>query len=142
MYIKDNITGVVRLYGTDCHDSLAISEDGKHLSYYNLQCGEGSKYGSYSFVTDETGTLPKDDKVLIEHGANAYFNIGGFDAVLKELKSNIEWLIDQYDQSIMLLEEDIKENPIGNTFNIGRLKAEKEIREHLTELLDESNYEG
>lgn len=59
---------------------------------------------------------------------------------LEELKKNIEWLIDQYEQSIMLLEEDIKENPIGNTFNIGKLKAEKEIREHLTELLDEENY--
>lgn len=59
---------------------------------------------------------------------------------LEELKKNIEWLIDQYDQSIMLLEEDIKENSIGNTFNIGKLKAEKEIREHLTELLDENNY--
>lgn len=59
---------------------------------------------------------------------------------LEELKKNIEWLIDQYDQSIMLLEEDIKENSIGNTFNIGRLKAEKEIREHLTELLDEETY--
>lgn len=59
---------------------------------------------------------------------------------LEELKKNIEWLIDQYDQNIMLLEEDIKENPIGNTFNIGKLKAEKEIREHLTELLDEENY--
>ena len=59
---------------------------------------------------------------------------------LEELKKNIEWLIDQYEQSIMLLEEDIKEDPIGNNFNIGRLKAEKEIREHLTELLDENNY--
>lgn len=59
---------------------------------------------------------------------------------LEELKKNIEWLIDQYDQSIMMLEQDIKEDPIGNTFNIGRLKAEKEIREHLTELLDEENY--
>ena len=59
---------------------------------------------------------------------------------LEELKKNIEWLIDQYDQSIMMLEQDISENPIGNTFNIGRLKAEKEIREHLTELLDEENY--
>ena len=47
---------------------------------------------------------------------------------LEELKKNIEWLIDQYDQSIMMLEQDISENPIGNTFNIGRLKAEKEIR--------------
>ena len=59
---------------------------------------------------------------------------------LEELKKNIEWLIDQYDQSIMMLEQDIKENSIGNTFKIGRLKAEKEIREHLTELLDEENY--
>jgi len=59
---------------------------------------------------------------------------------LEELKKNIEWLIDQYDQSIMMLEQDIKENATGNNFNIGRLKAEKEIREHLTELLDEENY--
>jgi hypothetical protein len=59
---------------------------------------------------------------------------------LEELKKNIEWLIDQYDQSIMMLEQDIKENAIGNNFNIGKLKAEKEIREHLTELLDEENY--
>jgi hypothetical protein len=59
---------------------------------------------------------------------------------LDELKKNIEWLIDQYDQSIMMLEQDIKENAFGNNFNIGRLKAEKEFREHLTELLDEENY--
>lgn len=59
---------------------------------------------------------------------------------LEELKKSIEWLIDQYDQSIMMLEQDIKENAIGNNFNIGKLKAEKEIREHLTELLDEENY--
>ena len=59
---------------------------------------------------------------------------------LEELKKNIEWLIDQYEQSIMMLEQDIKENAIGNNFNIGKLKAEKEIREHLTELLDEENY--
>jgi hypothetical protein len=39
-----------------------------------------------------------------------------------------------------MLEQDIKENAFGNNFNIGRLKAEKEIREHLTELLDEENY--
>ena len=59
---------------------------------------------------------------------------------LEELTKNIEWLIDQYEQSIMMLEQDIKENAIGNNFNIGKLKAEKEIREHLTELLDEENY--
>lgn len=86
MYIKDNVTGVVRLYGTDCHDSLEISDDGKYLTYYNLQCGEGSKYGSYSFVTDENGTLPKDNEDLIKHGAEAFFNIGGFDRAIQPLE--------------------------------------------------------
>ena len=93
MYIKDNITGVVRLYGTDCHDSLEISDDGKYLTYYNLQCGEGSKYGSYSFVTDDKGTLPSNDEDLIKHGAEAYFNIGGFNDttdVLDNLRAEIE----------------------------------------------------
>lgn len=78
MWIKDNETGQVRPYGSDQHDSLIISEDGRHLSYYNLQCGDGSKYGGYSFVTDEKGTLPKDDEDLARHGALPFFNIGGF----------------------------------------------------------------
>lgn len=93
MYIKDNITGLVRLYGTNCHDSLEISDDGKYLTYYNLQCGEGSKYGSFSFVTDKNGTLPKDDEVLVKHGAEAYFNIGGFnnvDDVLDKIRAEID----------------------------------------------------
>lgn len=90
MYIKDNITGQVRPYGTNCHDSLMISEDGKYLTYYNLQCGEGSEYGSYSFVTDKAGTLPKDDEDLIKHGAEV-FNIGGWSPInlLKELREDI-----------------------------------------------------
>lgn len=93
MYIKDNVTGTVRLYGTNCHDSLEISEDGKYLTYYNLQCGEGSKYGGFSFVTDENGTLPKDDEVLVKHGAEAYFNIGGWpdiNAVLDRIAEEID----------------------------------------------------
>lgn len=116
MYIKDNITGIVRLYGTDCHDSLAISEDGKHLSYYNLQCGEGSKYGSYSFVTDETGTLPKDDEDLIEYGAEAFFNIGGFgnvadvlDKIRAAIEEEAEFVyadFDQYKADVLGIEPD------------------------------------
>lgn len=100
MYIKDNVMGMVRLYGTNHHDSLMISDDGKYLSYYNLQCGEGSEYGSYSFVTDENGTLPKDDEVLLEHGAEAYFNIGGWrdvDAVLDKIRDEIEREADYQD---------------------------------------------
>ncbi len=40
--------------------------------------GEGSYNGNYRFVTEE-GKIPKDDEVLELHGANAYFNIGGFE---------------------------------------------------------------
>ena len=67
----------VRLYGTDCHDSLRISPDGRTLSYKNLQNGDGSRYGDYRFCDDE-GKTPKEDEVLLAHGADAYFNIGGF----------------------------------------------------------------
>ena len=93
MYIKNNETGTVRLYGTNCHDSLEISDDGKYLTYYNLQCGEGSKYGGFSFVVDENGTLPKDDEVLVKHGAGVYFNIGGWpniNDVLDRITEEIE----------------------------------------------------
>lgn len=78
MYIKDMETGEVRKYGLDCHDSLMISNDGRTLSYYNLQNGDGSAYGEYRFVVDEEGHTPEEDDVLIRHGADAYFNIGGF----------------------------------------------------------------
>lgn len=60
---------------------------------------------------------------------------------LTALKSNIEWLIDEYSQSIMMIEEDIKDSEFGNNYLIGQLKASKEIIDHLRELLDENNYQ-
>ena len=76
MYIRDNITGRVWEYGTDKHDSLVISEDGKTLYYYNVHNGEGSRFGTYSIVTDERGLIPLHDESLgLE---TAYANIGGF----------------------------------------------------------------
>ena len=78
MWIKDLLTGDVREYGTNCHDSLRISDDGRTLSYENLQNGDGSRYGDYRFVTDENGNVPKDDECYLKYGAEAYFNIGGF----------------------------------------------------------------
>lgn len=78
MFIKDLLTGKVRRYGTDPHDSLVISEDGRTLSYYNLQNGDGSSYGSYVFCDDE-GKIPKEIDVYIERGADIYFNIGGWE---------------------------------------------------------------
>ena len=60
---------------------------------------------------------------------------------LEAIKSNIEYLIEQYEQHIMMLEQDIKDNSIGNAYLVGQLRASKEIVEHLRDLLDESNYE-
>lgn len=76
MWIKDLLTGDVREYGTNCHDSLRISDDGRTLSYENLQNGDGSM-GDYRFVT-EHGVIPQEDKEYLKYGADAYFNIGGF----------------------------------------------------------------
>lgn len=85
MWIKDLQGGRVRKYGSDHHDSLRISDDGKTLSYENLQNGDGSRYGDYRFVTDEQGLIPSEDMDYVRHGADAYFNIGGF-------KNEAEWV--------------------------------------------------
>lgn len=77
MYIKDMTNGHIRKYGEDCHDSLVISNDGRTLSYYNLQNGDGSKYGDYR-ITDEEGKIPTEIEEHLRYGANIYFNIGGF----------------------------------------------------------------
>lgn len=77
MWIRDNESGDVHRYGTNHHDALAVSDDGRCLYYENLQNGDGSKYGGYSF-TDENGNLPVDDEDLQAYGATAFFNIGGF----------------------------------------------------------------
>lgn len=79
MYIKDIVTGKVRLYGENHHDALRISDDGRYLVYENLQNSGGSEYGEYRFVIDEKGLIPAEDEVLVKHGADAYFNIGGWD---------------------------------------------------------------
>ncbi len=78
MYIKDLTSGKVREYGTNQHDALTISDDGRCLYYEHLQCCEGSRFGSYRFC-DKDGLVPEEDEVLMCHGAEAYFNIGGWD---------------------------------------------------------------
>lgn len=80
MLIKDLETGRVREYGKDCHDSLAISPEGRSLSYYNLQCGEGSRYGCFRFVMED-GEVPAASQTPDATHAECYFNIGGFHAL-------------------------------------------------------------
>ena len=77
MWIKDMLTGEVRKYGSNHHDSLRISDDGRYLVYANLQNGDGSENGDYRFVVDEKGNIPSEDKTLMKYGADAFFDIGG-----------------------------------------------------------------
>ena len=73
MWIKDRQSGRVFKYGESQHDSLVISEDGRYLTYENLQNGDGSLFGAYVF-TDENGNIPNDIEA-IEYGRD-YADIG------------------------------------------------------------------
>lgn len=76
MYIKDMISGKIRKYGTNPHDSLRVSPDGRYLTYENLQNGDGSFGGGYRFC-DEEGKTPEENEIP-EAIIDTYFNIGGF----------------------------------------------------------------
>lgn len=77
MKILDLQTGRVHEYGENCHDSLALSEDGRSLHYYNLQCGDGSRWGDYRFVCDDN-KVPAESKTADALHCEVYFNIGGW----------------------------------------------------------------
>lgn len=122
MLIKDLQSGTVRKYGSDCHDSLAISQDGRTLSYYNLQCGEGSQYADFRFVMED-GEVPQDSHTPDAMHCACYFNIGGFDIDLAEHDKRIrdkaveefeDWLFDQDEiffpiEAIVIIREKLKQ---------------------------------
>lgn len=99
IWIRDNTNGKVFEYGKDSHDSLHISEDGRYLTYYNLQNGDGSEFGSlekkqgYNFVVDGLPLTPNELSErtgCIEHATDSYANIGGFKCDCKCKKDNPE----------------------------------------------------
>ena len=77
MKILDLQTGRIHEYGEDGHDSLVVSEDGRTLSYYNLQCGDGSRLGDYRFVCDDN-KVPEESQTADALHCEVYFNIGGW----------------------------------------------------------------
>ena len=77
MKILDTTNGRIHEYGSSPHDSLEISSDGCSLHYYNLQCGDGSEFGSYRFVMED-GKIPEESQTEDARYAECYFNIGGF----------------------------------------------------------------
>ena len=54
LWVKDNEDGSVHEVGTDKHDSLYVGADGI-VQYYNLQNGDGTFGGGYSFVPCDCG---------------------------------------------------------------------------------------
>lgn len=119
MLIKDLETGSVREYGKDCHDSLAISPDGRSLSYYNLQCGEGSRYGCFRFVMED-GEVPDDSQTPDAIHAECYFNIGGFPSARRIREDAIDDAIHHLDNSKVNCHEDYVD---GIDFAIGVLRS-------------------
>lgn len=77
MKIKDLITGQIFEYGSNRHHALRISDDGRTLSFENLQNGDGSEYGDYRFIDDCDEQIPEETECN-HYGADSYFNIGGF----------------------------------------------------------------
>ena len=77
MKILDLQTGRVHEYGDSGHDSLYVSQDGTTLTYYNLQTGDGSKYGDYRFVCDDN-KIPAESQTADARHCEVYFNIGGW----------------------------------------------------------------
>lgn len=77
MKIRDNETEEVFEYGENQHHALKISEDGKCLYFENLQNGEGSLEGGYSFVLED-GYTPKESLSPEAMNDMSYANIGGF----------------------------------------------------------------
>jgi len=100
-YIKDLQSGNIRPYGSNHHDSLMISQDGTYLTYEHLQCGDGSiagdKENSGFVFCDDEGHTPEEDEILCKYGADAYFNIGGWENpidVLDKIRAEIADLDD------------------------------------------------
>ena len=109
MKILDLQSGLVHKYGSNPHDSLAISEDGRTLSYYNLQCGDGSSLGDYRFVMDDN-KIPSESKTADALHCECYFNIGGFDK-LPDVDERILKIADHYglNSQIDILQEECAE---------------------------------
>lgn len=62
LYIQNVVSGRVFEYGKNCHDKLLISEDGRCLTYYNLQCGDGSCVGDYRFYYEKPKIETEEDQ--------------------------------------------------------------------------------
>ena len=97
MLIKDLEDGEIFEYGNNSHDSLTISDDGRTLSYYNLQNGDGSKYGNYRFVMED-GEVPSESNTADAMYGCCYAHIGYTDKDYKKGRA------DAYEECARMIE--------------------------------------
>lgn len=129
MKIRDNETGQVFDYGTNRHHALRISEDGSCLTFENLQNGDGSCGGGYSFVLDDGKTPEESDSPDAVNGAT-YANIGGFG------NPDIEKILQKIEkQKKICLEIDN-----GDEFNAGALDMANSIKDIVKKHLSRENH--
>ena len=103
--------------------------------FESLQNGNVT-YGIIDAVRN--GKIPGEDLDLIAHGADAYFNIGGF-------KKDIEWLIEQYQDEVNKLEEERRTNRgigFGDAMNCGKIGAYGRVVADLKGLLESEENNG
>lgn len=103
IWIKDLATKKIHKYGSDCHDSLTLSDNGTSLHYYNLQNGDGSRFGDYKnpfsggyVFSDEKGRVPEEICDPNEYENSLYGGIGRvspIDAITKEIIDMRETLV-------------------------------------------------
>ena len=93
LYIQDVESGTVFEYGANCHHRLVISEDGRTLSFYNLQNGDGSSVGDYRFYyekpEDETDFDADEWARMVEHQSISQLLAEERKRVVKEIKKLI-----------------------------------------------------
>lgn len=94
LYIQDVVSGGVFEYGGNCHDRLIISEDGRSLTYYNLQNGDGSCVGDYRFYYEK----PEDET---DFDADEWARIVKHQSISEERKKVVQeirkWCKDNFD---------------------------------------------
>lgn len=94
LYIQDVVSGGVFEYGGNCHDRLIISEDGRSLTYYNLQNGDGSCVGDYRFYyekpEDETDFDADEWARIVKHQSIKELLAEERKKVVQEIKKEFE----------------------------------------------------
>jgi hypothetical protein len=118
--IRDNETEEVFDYGTNRHHALRISENGSCLTFENLQNGDGSCGGGYSFVLDD-GYTPEESLSPDAMNGATYANVGGFgNTVIEKILQEIE-------------EEAMKNPEVGRKQCEGMERAINIIKKHLSD---------